>query len=88
MIGLVVFLVANSLPLEVLHVKEPGVVKSGLRGVVTTENENSVVLRCSQGKVLGPCKWLLVSGSMFFVPLVCVYIIIKVYSYQEKIQKM
>jgi hypothetical protein len=64
----VVFVFSDSGPAEfaLLDIEVPGIVKSGLRTVVTSEDEDLVLLGCGDGDVLSSCKRLLVRlGSLF-----------------------
>ena len=78
LVGKVVLVGPDSYPLEVLDVKEPGIIETGLLTMVTTEKEHTVILwRHGQGDVLGTCEWLLFSLSLFLVPDSVRYIIIR-----------
>lgn len=78
LVGKIVLVGSDSYPLEVLDVKEPGIIETGLLTMVTTEKEHTVILwRYGQGNVLGTCEWLLFSLSLFLVPDSIRYIIIR-----------
>lgn len=70
-IGLQVFkgwLSANTAPLHIFDVQDPGVIEPALLRVVTTEDKELVALRCGLSDVLRTGQWLISAAGLFFVP--------------------